>query len=71
MSAPAKALMLPRLLLGVGALVVSAAFIAPLDELLRAYIQIAAGLLTMIGALWLFVAQRRINKATDEVSRRP
>jgi hypothetical protein len=54
-----KAIRLPSLLAGIGALTASAAFIAPISELLRAYVQIGGGVAAMIGGAWLIIVQLR------------
>jgi hypothetical protein len=54
-----KAIRLPSLLAGIGALTASAAFIAPISELLRAYVQIGGGVAAMIGGAWLVIVQLR------------
>jgi hypothetical protein len=60
-----KAIRLPSLLVGIGALTASAAFIAPISELLRAYVQIGGGVAAMIGGVWLIIVQRRQQMNKD------
>jgi hypothetical protein len=65
MPSSTKATMLPTLLLAIGAIVVSAAFLLPISELLRAYAQLGGGVVAMIGAVWLMFVQRRQRANKD------
>jgi hypothetical protein len=66
-----KAMLVPRLVAGFGVIAVSAAFLLPMDELLRAYAQLAGGTVAMVGTIWLLIVQRRARLANDQVNRRP
>lgn len=52
-------LLLPRVLLGLGALGIATPRLVALSDTTEALLEVGGGLALFVGALWMFLAQRR------------